>query len=84
MGFAFATVYVVDMISHSDILVLTSLQPALNLNTDQDGEDELLFGTQVRTKFLHYVMSYSFSLCRSLVSKNSQRQHNSTVQLFWS
>ena len=51
MGFAFATGYVVDMISHSDILVLTFLQPVLSSNTDQDGEEELLLGTQVCTKF---------------------------------
>ena len=54
MGFAFATMYIVDMISHSDIPVLTFLQPVLNLNTDQDGEEEL-FGTQVPMKF--------FTLC---------------------
>ena len=55
MGFAFSTGYVVDMISHSDILALTFLQPVLNSNTNQDGEEELLLRTQVCTKF--------FTLC---------------------
>ena len=55
MGFTFTIVYVVDMISHSDILILTFLQPVLDSNTDQDSKEELLFSTQVCMKF--------FTLC---------------------
>ena len=51
MGFVFTIVYVAVMISCSDILVLTFLQPVLYSNTNQDGEEELLFGTQGGVKF---------------------------------